>query len=252
MLLKIIACEVLFREICFYAAQSPHVIDLEFTDKGAHEKAETLRQLIQGKIDQSARGRKKYDAVLLGFGLCGNSILDLKPAGCKLIIPRAHDCCTLFLGSRAKFAEHFKANPSLPFSSAGYMERDGTFIHLGQDCTSFDEDAAYQEYVERYGEENAKFLMESMHPKTEIPEDNRLMFINTPTTANLDHADKCRTFADQEGWAFVEVQGESGLIEKLVMGEWDEADFLFVEPGETIAGVYDWEEIIKAEDQPAD
>jgi hypothetical protein len=41
--LKVIACEVFFREVCLCAATSPHRIDLEFTDKGAHDKSDLLR-----------------------------------------------------------------------------------------------------------------------------------------------------------------------------------------------------------------
>ena len=51
MRLKVMACEVFTREICYCVAQSPHVIDLEFTPKDAHDKPERLRTLIQERID---------------------------------------------------------------------------------------------------------------------------------------------------------------------------------------------------------
>jgi uncharacterized protein (UPF0262 family) len=51
MVLKLIACEVFYREACSCVASSPHRVDVEFTPKGAHDRSDTLRELLQGKID---------------------------------------------------------------------------------------------------------------------------------------------------------------------------------------------------------
>ena len=162
MIFKMIACEVFSREVCLCAATSPHRVDIEFTDKGAHEKSEGLRALIQSKIDAAESGSIAYDAILLGFGLCGNSVLGLRASGTRMDIPRAHDCCTIFLGSRLEFEKHFKDNPSLPFSSTGYMERGGSSLHEASIGIIPGMVDSYQKYVERYGEENAKYIMETL------------------------------------------------------------------------------------------
>ncbi|MFI5369626.1 MAG: DUF1638 domain-containing protein, partial [Spirochaetia bacterium] len=120
MVLKLIACEVFYREVCLCVATSPHRVDLEFTEKNAHERSDFLRSLVQSKIDTAESGSVAYDAILLGFGLCGNGVLGAAAKKTPLVLPRAHDCCTLFLGSRRAFKEHFSDNPSLPFSSVGY------------------------------------------------------------------------------------------------------------------------------------
>ena len=90
MRLKVIACEVLTREFCLCAASSPHVVDLEFTQKDAHENSAALRGLIQEKIDGASEGQ--YDAILLGYGLCGNGTVGLVARSTQLVLPRAHDC----------------------------------------------------------------------------------------------------------------------------------------------------------------
>jgi hypothetical protein len=69
--LKLIACDVFMREICHLIARAPHVCDLEFTEKDAHNRSDTLRELLQQKIDASCD--KGFEAVLLAFGLCGNA-----------------------------------------------------------------------------------------------------------------------------------------------------------------------------------
>ncbi len=55
MKLKLIACEVLTREIGLCAAQSPHTIDIEFTKKNAHDNADNLRAIIAEKAKQLTR-----------------------------------------------------------------------------------------------------------------------------------------------------------------------------------------------------
>ncbi len=126
--LKLIACEVLLREICHCVAQSPHVIDLDFTEKGDHDRSDYLRGFIQSKIDAAEQSGRKYDAILLGYGLCGNSTADIFARETSVVLPRAHDCCTLFLGSKLRFKEYFAGNPSMPFTSTGYMERGDSYL----------------------------------------------------------------------------------------------------------------------------
>jgi len=97
-----------------------NTIDPMFTPKGTHEKPDNLRELIQNGIEEADKAGC-YDAVLLGYGLCGNATNGITAGSIPLVIPRAHDCCTLFLGSKGKFIEYFGENPSLEWSSSGYM-----------------------------------------------------------------------------------------------------------------------------------
>ncbi len=251
--LKLIACEVFFREVCLCAASSPHRIDMEFTEKGAHDKSDVLRSLIQEKIDAAQRGARPYDAILLAFGLCGNSVLGVKAGKTKLVLPRAHDCCTIFLGSRKLFAEHFKDNPSLPFSSTGYMERGGTPIH---EATTLDfipgVSKEYRDLVEQYGEENARYIHETLTVSADSAKgnagDNRVVFIDVPEFSHLGFAEKCRAQAEAVGKSFVSLPGDMRLLRSMLHGEWHPEEFLVVEPGEKIGGVYDWDRIVRAEE----
>ena len=87
------------------------------------EAIANLRALLQAQIDAVAAGNVEYDAVLLGYGLCGNSTLGLEARRFPLVIPRAHDCTTLFLGSKEAFQEHFGPNPSQTWASVGWSRR---------------------------------------------------------------------------------------------------------------------------------
>ena len=247
MRLKLIACDVFMREVCLLVSQSPHTFDLEFTEKDSHNHSDILRRSIQEKIDLSQE--KKLDAILLAYGICGNSTIGLQARDTRLVIPRAHDCCTLFLGSREKFRDYFKDNPSQPFSAAGYMERSDTFYHDGLPPEGGAESGAgnskYQEYVEKYGEENARYIYESMYGGAAKPD--RLVFIEVPEMSHLGYCELCHKHAEKNDMQFVCLEGSLDLLRDLVFGDWDPKNFLILEPGEKSVGIYDWETIIGKE-----
>ncbi|MCY2930287.1 MAG: DUF1638 domain-containing protein [Planctomycetota bacterium] len=247
MLLKLIACNVFWREACHCLARSPHTVDAEFLELGEHIRPDVLRQAIQARIDQAAGGVKGYDAVLLLYGLCGNAGVGLRARTQTLIIPRAHDCCTILLGDRERFRQHFQENPSMPFSSAGYMERGSYFLRTSEDGQSAvaygDQFAAL---VDQYGEDDAKFIWESMHPKAMESVNNKVVFIDVPETGGLGFRERFGEQARAEGKVCIELPGSLDLIRRLVNGEWDAGEFLTVAPGEQTTGVYDWTEIIRS------
>ena len=41
-----------------------------------------------------------------------------------LVIPRAHDCIALFMGSRQRYREYFDAHPGTYYRTSGWIERD--------------------------------------------------------------------------------------------------------------------------------
>jgi len=246
MLLKLISCNVFQREACLCLADSPHVIDPEFTELGEHSRSAGLRTLLQERIDAAEAGTKTYDAILLLFGLCGNATIGLHTRQTRLVIPRAHDCCTILLGSRRTFQEHFQDNPSTPFGSAGYMERGDYFLRTSDDgdpkVTIGD---AYQQLVEKFGAEDAQFIWDQMHPPGQAGQD-KAVFIDVPETAHLGYRDKFHEKAAAAGKQVVDLPGNLHLIRNLLHGHWDPAEFLVLSPGQQAAGVYDWDQIIKA------
>jgi hypothetical protein len=248
--LKLIACDVLTREVSWCVARSPHVIDVEFTPKGAHDESDKLRALLQSKIDSASIQRDGYDAILLCYGICGNSTVGLEARDTRLVIPRAHDCCTLFLGSKAAFREHFGANPSQPFSTAGYMER-GDWDSISNTASRLlGTDKTFDDYVRLYGEENARYIVETMNASLEQSESDTLVYIDVPETHNAALKAQCRARAEAEGKRFVELPGSLRLIAKLVNGGWSKDEFLIVEPGQRIIGMYDLDEVVRAERRP--
>lgn len=247
MYFKVIACDVFTREICHAVVSSPHTVDLEFTEKGSHDNSEVLNDLIQKKIVAADISGKEYDAVLLGYGLCGNSTRGLSSERSKLIIPRAHDCCTIFLGSKKSFKEHFAENPSRQFTSAGYMERGDGYLRTSTFSREMGIDKSYEEYAELYGEENARYIMETIDPSVKAGTEDSIIYIDIPETAHLDFMHRCRKETEREGKEFIRISGNIRLLKDMIHGNWNADDFLVLEPGECIVPVYDWDEIIRAD-----
>lgn len=258
MRMKLICCDVLFRMACQAASRSRNVIDIEFTELKSHAEPDKLRAHIQNMID-AADAAGAYDAVLLGYGLCGNSTAGLVARGQPLVISRAHDCCTLFLGSRSKFAEQFGHRYSAQWSSHGYLERSGDYLggtDLGKGL-GFDKE--YKELVEQYGEDNAEYIWETLHPAQSVGEDERIYIDVAPfdgaqsgdyhykrfLNAVLAETEKERLGGSGAQPIINRLEGSSRLIDMLLDGDWGD-DFLIVPPGMAISPVYDMEYVVTA------
>ncbi len=244
MKLKLLACDVLVREISHCIARCPNTIYPAFTAKGEHNVSDRLRANLQGQIDSAETDGVAYDAILLGYGLCGNSTHGLQARSFPLIVPRAHDCTTLFLGSKESFEEHFGANPSQGWTSVGYSERGGGLVSDGATRGDRALDPSYMDMVAQYGEESALYLWETLHPQKHSDE---IFFIDVPETRNADIKAHIRAEAEELGKPLRELPGSLRLIDALLAGQWDAADFLIVPPGHRIAGVYDHQQVMAAE-----
>lgn len=233
---KVIACEILFRELCYCAAHSRHCVDLSFLPKALHDiGAGPMSERLQEAVD--AVDPDAYDAILLAYGLCNNGICNLHST-LPLVIPRAHDCITLLLGSREHYQELFNRYPGTYYQSTGWIERatdpnsqpGSITARLGISCD-------YQVYVAKYGEENARYLMDTLGDW--LKHYQRLVYIDTGFGDFQAYAHATRCKAEERGWAYECVQGSTTLLQHLLNGEWDARDFLVVPPETLIQPTYD-------------
>jgi hypothetical protein len=236
MKLKCLGCDALARLLYHCAAQSPHVVDIELFQLGLHRNPSDLRQRLQTRID--AVEADAYDAIVLAYGLCGKSTAGLMAKEVPLIIPRAHDCITLFLGSRERYMAEFEATPGTYWYVQDYIERNdqpGTALSLGAE-TAVDLDFVYDEYVEKYGQDNAEYLMEVMGAWQQHYQ--RAVYIDLHLTDQSPVEVQARDEAMRRGWKFERLSGDHRLLRKLLHGDWDD-DMLVVEPGQQIRMTYD-------------
>lgn len=243
MRLKLICCEVFFREFSFLAANCPNTCDLEFLPKGLHDLGvEKMMPRLQERIDSVQPGT--YDAVLMGYGLCNNGIAGLVARGTKLVIPRAHDCITLFLGSRKKYRESFDCHPGTYYKTTGWIERgDGENVDDVTISKKLGLHMKYEELVQKYGEDNAQYIMETMGDLT--ANYDRMAFIGMGLDCEQHFAGIAEKEAREKGLIFEKLEGSMEILRKLMAGDWDD-DFLVLQPGETVCPSHD-EGVIKAQ-----
>jgi hypothetical protein len=253
--LKFIGCEILFRESCYMAATTANHVDLEFLGKGLHDlETADMRSLIQSAID-TAVSEDRYDAILLGYARCNDGVVGLQARDIPLVIPRAHDCITLFFGSRGAYRQYFDEHPGTYYMTTGWIER-GDYDPSGKSLQTQSLPGgqagvleklglgdSYEEMVEKYGKDNADYIVASMGNWRDAY--SKVLYLKmgvcdeTPFIAIADQR------ARENRWDLEVRDGDTNLLGKLFAGQWDD-DFLVVQSGQQIIARND-DQILSAE-----
>jgi len=231
----LIGCEVVKPEVEAIVARGNCAAEILYVDQGLHsvgkiKMPQQLQEIIDG-VDQS-----QYEAILLMYGICNYGILGLH-ADIPIVVPRAHDCITFFLGSKEEYRSFFDEHPGTMFFASGW---DQSNLDSQQE---FDLVTLREKYVEEFGEDNADYLMEMMGAYT--AHYSKMSFINTGTGEVEKFRSLAKQIAEDSGWEFIEKEGSTRLFEMMLSGDWNDSDFLIIQPGEMIAPTYR-DDIIKA------
>ena len=223
----LIACHVLWRELCYYAALSPHFFSFNFVKQGLHNTPDLLREKLQEAVDAAP---DDCDAILLGYGLCSNGVTGVVARSKPIVIPRAHDCITFFLGSKERYRTYFDTHPGTYWYTPGWIECS---VQPGKER----HDLLRRDYVEKYGEDNADYLMEM--EQGWMKEYSNAAYVDLGFSETDSFKAYTRECARWLGWACDELKGDSGLIRDFVYGRWSPDQFITVEPGQEIAPSHD-------------
>ena len=211
-------------------------LDPAFLPKGLHDLGvERMVPRLQEQIE--ALSGEGCDAIVLVYGLCNNGIVGLQARDTRLVIPRAHDCIALFMGDRQRYLDYFHAHPGTYYRTTGWLEHaDST--GAGEETVSQKLGLAmqYEELVIKYGEDNAKYIWETLGDRTQHYD--RLTYIRMGLECEEPFRQKARREAEEKGWTFDEVEGSMALLRKLIHGEWGE-DLLILEPGQSVQPTHD-------------
>ena len=244
MRLQLVLCDMLMLPAETLSADSPHEIVMSDLSASLHVEPLPLRDRIQEEIDRVEASDPEAEAILLGYGLCGGATAGLVARSKPLILPRAHDCVTIFLGSRERYEQEHAATPGTYWFTEDNVKRGDALKGwlVGDAARSGEVDRTYREYIEKYGQENADYLMEALGEWQSHYE--RGAFLETGLATDGTTREKARTESETRGWRFEPILSDLGLMERLLEGQWDD-DFLVVRPGEQLVMSYD-DGVIKA------
>lgn len=244
MRLQLITCDMLMLPVEHLVARSPHEVVITDLSASLHVEPVPLRDRLQQEIDRIEAEDPDADAILLGYGLCGGATAGLVARGRPLVLFKAHDCATIFLGSRERYEQEHARTPGTYWFTEDNVKRGDALKGwmLGDSSRSDSVEATYREYVEKYGQENADYLMEALGEWQSHYE--RGAFLETGLAEDEEALTEARKESELRGWRFERVLSDLSLMRRLVDGDWDD-DFLVLEPGQTLAMSYD-RDVIKA------
>lgn len=249
MRLKLIVCEVFKRECELLSPRFGDASQQVYMPFGLHGTPETLRKKLQEEIDLTPAG--SFEAIVLLYGLCSNALAGLRARTMPLVIPRAHDCIALLLGSKERYAREFRRQPGTYWYSCGWIENKlaGNGETPGesgiQSLQKAEANRRYQQYAARFGEDNARYLMEQEAQWRQHY--SRLVYIHRDVGRSDFYRGYTQSLAKKEGWKFEEMAGEDRLLQQLLHGEWPQEDFVVIGPGQQSVATWD-DRILSAAD----
>jgi hypothetical protein len=210
----IIACRVMKPELDTLAEAHSH-IEIRYLDQNMHERPDQMPAVVQAEVDAV----KAYAGqIILGYGLCSNGIVGVRAPRQGLIIPRVHDCITLFLGSRAAYEKVFYEHPGTYYLTPGWVEER-------KDPLGYMESA----YVPKMGREKAEWGI-----REELRNYTRIVMIDT----HAEDMEPLRRIARENAVflekEYAEIPGGRDYFRRILFGPYPEADFIHLQAGETM------------------
>ncbi len=219
----VIACQVLqdMLERLLPEALSRQVT---FMDYGLH----SVPQKMTGMLQQAIDAIDEPSLIVLGYGLCGNGLKELQAKKHTLLVPRTDDCIAILLGSYQAYVREFQAVPGTYYLTKGWLESGSNPLQ------------EYEEYVPRYGEKRAMWVMDQQYQNYK-----RLALVTHSQTDMQKYrpqAQEVARFCERWGMRYEEILGSDAYVRRLVEAaqalgngdkpaEWLDDDFVVIPPG---------------------
>jgi len=220
--LHVVACRVIEDELRAAASASAAEVAFTWLEQGLHNEPDRLREALRHAVDDAERS--PGDAVVLGYGLCSRGIEGVTTRTRPMVVPRAHDCITLLLGCRHRYADYTAAHPGTYWYSPGWNR---CHTPPGPERRQ----ALLDRYTRAFGEDNAAYLVEV--EQGWMTAYNRATYVHLSVGATDGDRAYTRRCADWLGWDYDEQAGDPGLLRALLAGDWDDDRFLVLPAGHT-------------------
>jgi len=234
--IAVIACGVLEPEVRHFTRESTHILERVFLPMGLHETPSVLQTELQLAITR-AESNPAVETIVLVYGLCGQGVENLRHERCPLVIARAHDCVTLFLGDKERYARYQAENPGSYWFNPGWIR--------GKASPGPEREAHLREqYAGKFDDDDVEYLLET--DRNSLGHYIRATYVGLGLGDAEKEADYTKTCAACMGWGFDRIPGDPALLKALLSGDWDEKRFLIVPPQHVIRLTGD-DSIIRAE-----
>lgn len=220
----LLACDVFQEELEALAGAQPPWSAIRYLEMGLHDRPDRLQDEISKTIEELEMATK-VKTIALAYGRCGNGLVGVKANRCSLILPQAHDCVSILLGSRDRHSRLLKENPGTYFYSPGWVR--------GKRVPGPDREAYLRDfYAERYGDDE-DMIDELVDVDRETFEHhNCAAYVDL--TGNKEAKAYCQKCAHHLGWSYRSLDGDSSFLRDLIFGNWNDDRFLRVLPGQMI------------------
>jgi len=184
---------------------------VEYLEGGLHAEPEKLRKEVQNAINKVP---ESYKYIVILYGMCGKGIVGLHSGNHTLVIPRVHDCISLFLGGTAEYRKQFSHVPGTFYISAGWYEEQiqprgkNSISFPRQYVDDFDDDVMEN----RYGRENADEISSFFNSWKENY--TRSVFIDTGSGDKDKYEKHARDMAEDFKWEYSKLAGSTQLIQR--------------------------------------
>jgi hypothetical protein len=193
----LLSCQVL-RDLLSALLPDGLVEEVVYMDYGLHRVPTAMTPTLQEELDEI----DEPSLVVLGYGLCGNGLRGLWAGKHTLLVPRVDDCIALLIGSRSAYLREFEREPGTYWLSKGWLESGSHPLK------------EYEEYVPRWGADQAMWLMDQQYQHYE-----RLVLV-AHSQEDLDEyrvqAQAVARFCERWGLRYEEMLGSDAYLRRLV------------------------------------
>ncbi|MBN2039183.1 MAG: DUF1638 domain-containing protein [Spirochaetes bacterium] len=228
----VIACSVLALDLKHSAEKEGLDLNYEFLEAGLHNNPELLREKVQAAVDKASCS-ELYDRIIIGYGICGKGTVGIQAGNVPLVIPKVHDCISLFLGGDREYKAQFKKYPGTIYLSAGWCEGTMESDPQGEQYAYFgDQKLKFDDLAEKYGKNTAKLTFNFLN--TWQKNYQRAAFIETDSKSSAKYEAMAKNMAEAFNWKYEKIKGSHSLINKLITAKETTKEILFVPPHNVI------------------
>lgn len=202
----VLACRTIKGELELALKRTGKGYDVYWVESNLHNWPDKLNESIQQELDRL----HSYGRVLLGFCVCGNSVLGLQSRSFEIIMPKTDDCISLMLGSMKSKMELTHGHHSL-FLTEGWLRHEANIW------------GEYEHILRKHGEDIAGEVMKTIYGNYDW-----LSIVDTGAYDLDGLLPEAQKIADKFDFSLLTLTGSTSYLEDLLTGPWDSERFIHI------------------------